>query len=509
MELTKDLQRQELSRIRYWKDRDYFLPWRLKWRAQMVRHLFHLFPGESILEVGSSQCEWTREISSANNHSNPICAVTFDADSYQKVQQEGVSENIEHLLLEDFPGGLEGRQFDFIVAWDLLTDNNCGLFISHLKKLLKPGGELLVFERNPWNPYYNLRHFLFKVLPFLKKRDEAVSINRVDLFTILSEIGFVRIKILPYDFLFPPIPKFFLWPMQNLSLILENSPYVRNFAGSLFLWGRNPAPENWKRPLVNLVRHDRFKGKVSIVVPCRNEEQNIPALIENLKGCYDEYIHEVILVDDNSSDRTAEIGERIGREDPRIRVIRRSMPNGVGRALRDGFAAVTGNYVLMMDCDFQHILPEISLLFDAMNSEDADVIIGSRFSRESVLLNYAFTKILSNRGFHIIANIVLGKHFRDATNNLKLMKREVVENLHLEFDDFAANAETGLQPILLGYQVQEVPISWINRSVDMGFSNFNLMKTGPNYIRVLFRLMTRKWFGRSIVRRSLREETSI
>jgi glycosyltransferase involved in cell wall biosynthesis len=174
------------------------------------------------------------------------------------------------------------------------------------------------------------------------------------------------------------------------------------------------------------------------------------------------------------------------------------MPNGVGRALRDGLAAVSGRYVLMIDCDFQHILPELTGLFDAV-AQGADVAIGSRFSRDSVLLNYAFTKIVANRGFHILANILLRKHFRDVTNNLKLMKREVADRLYIESDDFAANAETGLQPILLGYNVVEVPVSWINRSVDMGFSSFNLMNVGPNYIRILFRLMWRRWLGKEIV----------
>ena len=151
-----------------------------------------------------------------------------------------------------------------------------------------------------------------------------------------------------------------------------------------------------------------------------------------------------------------------------------------------------------MDCDFLHILPEFTGLFDSV-ANGADVAIGSRFSRESVLLNYPFTKILANRSFHIIANLLLGKHFRDATNNLKLMRREVLKKLVIEADDFAANAETGLQPILLGYDVREVPISWINRSVNMGFSSFNLFNAGPNYFVVLFRLIFRKWFGIDIV----------
>ena len=175
--------------------------------------------------------------------------------------------------------------------------------------------------------------------------------------------------------------------------------------------------------------------------------------------------------------------------------MKRTMPNGVGRALRDGYAAVEGDFVLTMDCDFQHILPELTGLFDAL-AKGSDVAIGSRFSRESVLLNYAFTKIIANRGFHILANIFLGKHFRDVTNNLKLMRREVLDELVLESDDFAANAETGLQPILLNYNVKEVPISWINRSLDMGVSSFNLLNTGPNYFVVLFKLIIRKWMGK-------------
>ena len=316
--------------------------------------------------------------------------------------------------------------------------------------------------------------------------------------SLLSEIGYIKLKIVPYDFLFPPLPKILLWPMQNLSLILENFPYVRNFAGSLFIWAQKPAEENWKRPMSSLTPHDCFKGRLSVVVPSRNEELNIPPLIENLQACYGDYIKEIIVVDDNSRDGTAKITESLALEDPRIKLIRRNMPNGVGRALRDGFDAANGDFVLTMDCDFQHLLPELTGLFDAIANGE-DVAVGSRFSRESVLLNYAFTKILANRGFHIVANILLGRHFRDVTNNLKLMRKEVLKCLVLESNDFAANAETGLQPILLGFKVKEVPISWINRSVDMGFSSFNLMSTGPNYFLVLSRLVFRKWMGKQIV----------
>jgi dolichol-phosphate mannosyltransferase len=143
----------------------------------------------------------------------------------------------------------------------------------------------------------------------------------------------------------------------------------------------------------------------------------------------------------------------------------RSGPNGVGRALAEGYRVATGDYVLSIDCDFQHLLPELREMFDAVTN--ADVVVGSRFSRHSVLLNYPVMKIIANRGFHALAQFLLLTRFHDLTNNLKLMRREVVEKLHLTQPGFAVNAKTGLQPLLIGYRVREVPMSWINRMRDM------------------------------------------
>jgi hypothetical protein len=143
-----------------------------------------------------------------------------------------------------------------------------------------------------------------------------------------------------------------------------------------------------------------------------------------------------------------------------------------------------------MDCDFQHLLPELRELFDAA-AQGYDVVVGSRFSRHSVLLNYPFQKIVANRGFHLIAQLLLRRRFRDLTNNLKLIRREVVERLALLEPGFAVNAETGLQPLVMGFSVREVPISWINRTPDMGVSSFRLVQVGGGYWQVLGRLWRR------------------
>ena len=124
-----------------------------------------------------------------------------------------------------------------------------------------------------------------------------------------------------------------------------------------------------------------------------------------------------------------------------------------------------------------------------------DVAVGSRFSRHSILLNYPFLKIVANRGFHALAQVILWRRFRDLTNNLKLMRREVVEDLRLLQPGFAVNAETGLQPLLVGYRIKEVPIAWINRTPDMGTSSFRLMRIGGGYWQVLLGLWLKHALG--------------
>jgi glycosyltransferase involved in cell wall biosynthesis len=214
---------------------------------------------------------------------------------------------------------------------------------------------------------------------------------------------------------------------------------------------------------------------------------NVGSLVRRLIELFGCYIHEIVLVNDNSTDKTGAVIDELAREDNRIKPLHRAPPNGVGRAMVDGLRAATGKYVLSLDCDFQHLLPEIRDLFDGIG-EGHDVAVGSRFSRHSVLLNYPWMKIVANRTFHLIARMALSAGFRDLTNNLKLMRREVVNDLLLREPGFAVNAETGLQPLLIGYRVKEVPISWIGRGFDMGQSSFRILRVGGGYCRVLYRL---------------------
>ncbi len=487
LQATKVLGLREQYRDQYWKKRDPISSDRLHWRAQTFRHVVHLLPNQTILELGCGQGFFTKQLFQVTRGENPITAVTFNTNNFRV---DDLPSSIEFLDTSSIPGTLEGRRFDFIIAMDLLDKRNSGWVLQNVYELLNPGGQVLFYESNPWNLVLKFRQFFSQ---FFGSDDPRKLLNRSELYELISEVGFIRVFAVFNDFVYAPLTRQLVWWLRNLSILLENAPVIKTLAGSILLHAQKP-PRVVELPRMSLCEHEQLKGAISVVIPCHNEEMNIEPLITRLKDFFCEYLYEIIPVDDNSRDGTRDVIQRLADEDPIIKPVFRTPPNGVGRAIADGYRAATGQYILSMDCDFQHLLPEIRDLFDAA-AEGYDVVVGSRFSRHSVLLNYPFQKIVANRGFHILARILFLRKFRDLTNNLKLIRREVVEKLDLTQPGFAVNAETGLQPILMGYSVKEVAISWINRTPDMGVSSFRLVRVGGGYWQVLLRLWLKTVFG--------------
>jgi dolichol-phosphate mannosyltransferase len=242
----------------------------------------------------------------------------------------------------------------------------------------------------------------------------------------------------------------------------------------------------------DLSPHQELVGAVSFVIPCHNEAMNVRPIVEALVRWHDRYIHEIIVVDDNSSDQTADVTRELHSTESRVKLVVRERPAGVGRALRDGYAAASGRFILSMDCDFVEIVREFQGLFDAV-ATGYDGAVGSRFSRDSLVVGYPWPKLLANRGFHLLLNLTLRSRMRDVSNNLKLYRAEILQEMRFEETGFAANVETGLMPILAGNKICEVPVSWIGRTKDMGTSSFNILRVGPGYIRVICRTIWRKW----------------
>ena len=156
--LLSTLATRERFRDEYWRNRDPIADDRLLWRAQTFRHTVHLLPGQTILELGCGELRFTRALLRVSRGENPITAVTF-----QKLAQSqpDIDSKIEFFKASDLPGRLSGRRFDCVVAMDLLDSRNSSELLGIVHELLMPGGEMVFYESNPWNPVHKLRRANF------------------------------------------------------------------------------------------------------------------------------------------------------------------------------------------------------------------------------------------------------------------------------------------------------------------------------------------------------------
>jgi SAM-dependent methyltransferase len=491
MKLEENLAEMERAREAYWLRYPSTSPFKLEWRAIAVRHCFHVLPGERILELGAGSGLWTEHLTEVLRGENPIVATVFNDD----FAAAAATRRLPNVTFEKVTSlaDLPAESFDYIVGTAILCHDMYALNLRALLRLLKPGGQILFFEANYWNPQAIVKRFLPQ--RWVGQAPCQVSLRKYKLMQIASQQGFIDLDVIPYDIIHPLAPRFAISALRSLAFAVEHAPLLKELCGTLYIRAQKPGRDEERPPNVNLANHPALYGTVSFVAPCHNEEMNVERLVDSLVGFYGPYIHEIVIVNDNSKDRTADVAREVAKREPRVKLVDRTPPNGVGRALRDGYAAATGRYILSMDSDFVQILPEFRDMFDAI-ANGRDGAIGSRFSHESLLINYPFFKILCNRMFHIMANLLLPVRMRDISNNLKLYKAEIFKTIQLQQPHFAANVETGLKPLLAGYDIQEVPISWINRTIDMGSSSFRIANVAPSYFKALVAMVWNSWHER-------------
>ena len=236
--------------------------------------------------------------------------------------------------------------------------------------------------------------------------------------------------------------------------------------------------------------------KLSIVIPARNEEANIEKMAKLLFKNFGAIINKLIIVNDCSGDSTRRILQDLSKKNKKIMAIHRSKNPGVGNAIRAGYKAVpkSSDFILSLDCDFTKNINDIKRMLKLSDILDVDVILGSRYMKGGRLVGYPRVKKIANRAFHLLARIIFSFPFVDVTNNFKLIRCEVIETIrpYLKSSGFSINAETGLYPILMGFEVAESPVSWIGRGKDMGTSSFKVLKAGPGYIGVIWSIIKSK-----------------
>ena len=206
--------------------------------------------------------------------------------------------------------------------------------------------------------------------------------------------------------------------------------------------------------------------RVSIVIPCYNEAATIEAIVDAVRAVPLED-REIILVDDASTDGTAEIiAERLG---DRVDVTLRHPRNrGKGAALRSGFERARGDVVLVQDADLEYDPRDYARLLQPIFEGRADVVFGSRFAGgESHRVLYFWHSVV-NKGLTLLSNMLTDLNLTDMEVCYKAFRREVLERIEIEEERFGFEAEITAKVARLGVRVFEVGISYSGRTYAEG-----------------------------------------
>jgi glycosyltransferase involved in cell wall biosynthesis len=206
---------------------------------------------------------------------------------------------------------------------------------------------------------------------------------------------------------------------------------------------------------------------LSIVIPAFNEERFIGTLLKQIKAVDLSGLgieKDIIVVDDCSRDRTAEIvaGE------PGVRLRRMERNGGKGRAVRAGIELASGDYLIIQDADLEYDPGDYVPMLRALLAGEGDVVYGSRYLRRGKHANQSWAAYLGGRSLSLIALAVTGRYLTDTVTALKLFKRTDIASLPLETSGFELDHEITSRMLARGARIVEVPISYSPRSREEG-----------------------------------------
>lgn len=205
--------------------------------------------------------------------------------------------------------------------------------------------------------------------------------------------------------------------------------------------------------------------KLSVILPAYNEERTIRRVLDavlgvDLSGLPEPVEKEVIVVDDASKDRTAEIAGA----DPRVRLVRHERNRGKGAAIRTGLACATGDVVLVQDADMEYSVEDYPALLRLFMESDAQAVYGSRFLKRRRPTGMRTMNYLANRILTITANALYHADLTDEATCYKVFRTDLLKSLPLKADGFDFCPEVTALVRRRGVRIHERPVEYTGRT---------------------------------------------
>ena len=233
--------------------------------------------------------------------------------------------------------------------------------------------------------------------------------------------------------------------------------------------------------------------KVLVISPTYNEKSNIAELIAHILKL--SYPLDILIVDDNSPDGTANIVKRIIKDNENIYIIERKYKMGLGTAYCEGFKWAIGrgyDIIIQMDADLSHNPDDIPRLIE--KTEKYDLIIGSRYVDGVNVVNWPMRRLLLSFIANMYARLIIGLKINDLTGGYKCFKREVIESIELskiKSQGYSFQIEMNFLTWIKGFKIKEIPIVFTDRTVGKSKMNRGIVIEA---IWMVPRLLIRKLF---------------
>jgi glycosyltransferase involved in cell wall biosynthesis len=239
---------------------------------------------------------------------------------------------------------------------------------------------------------------------------------------------------------------------------------------------------------------------LSVVIPVFNEESTLARVVDKLMRI--EHLLEVIIVDDCSTDGTAEVSHELANANEKVRVIRHPKNGGKTEALKTGFALTKGSIVIVQDADLEYDPDEINFVIRPILDGHADVVYGSRFLvRRGARVLY-FYHYLANKLLTFLSNSFTNLNMTDIETGYKAFRGDIIRNMVITSSGFGFEVEVTAKLAKIQCCIYEVPISYYGRTYDEGKKIGIIDGIQALWLVVRFNLFCSK-------RRSFREVPSI
>lgn len=220
--------------------------------------------------------------------------------------------------------------------------------------------------------------------------------------------------------------------------------------------------------------------EISIIIPCRDEQENARIIAKNIQENCKYKNFEIVFINDFSQDKTEQVLIELSSKFKNISYFNNKQ-KGLGGAIKLGLKQSTGDLITIMMADSADSITDLNTYIDLMKSTKFDAIFGSRFIKGSEIVDYPKIKLIINRLGNYLTKFFFMSDYNDFSNSFKIYRKDIFNHINpIVSEDFNIFLELPLKTITRGFTYKIIPIKYYNRTV--GTAKFKIKELGSRYL---------------------------